>query len=236
MTGCESSDNGEDGIRLDQAHYVGISSSLIARNGRHGIAASTSAERFKIQNVQFIANGEKMRHGCGIHMDGIEHKGNEQVLRDIHIIGSAFRDSTLAGLCMRYVSDVRVTNSSIVNLERSASSCYYVRNVKSLDIENTSCLMRSGISFVPAKIKVERKEKAVPFGNSRGCPNGIAYFDVCCPMACGSCGKPGCARRGGKKGRSDGCCYSETKRFEEDCVTKGKAPCVLRNVGTETLD
>ncbi len=233
MAGCESSGNGGDGVRLDQAHYVGVTDSLVARNGRHGIAASTSAERFKIQNVQFIANGEKMRHGCGIHMDGIRHKGKDQVLRDIHIIGSAFRDSTLAGVCMRWVSEVNVTDSSIVNLEKSNSSCYYVRNVRALDIESTSCSMLSGTSFVPAKIKVERKAKAIPFGNSRGCPNGIAYFDVCCPMACGSCGKPGCARRGGKAGKNDGCCYSETKRFEEDCGKKGKAPCVLRNVGTK---
>lgn len=235
MDGCESSDNGEDGLRLDQTHYVGIANTVFARNGRHGIAASTSAERFKINNVQFVLSGKKMRHGCGIHMDGLSKKGKDRILREIHISNSAFRESSLAGVCMRYVEDVSVVNSSIVNMKKRNSSCYYVRNVKSFDTNSTDCVMLSGISFIPAKIKVERKASSMMFGDSPGCPKGIAYFDVCCPMQCGTCGKPGCAQRGGKQGKNDACCYSETKRKEDYCSAKNKAPCVLRNVGTPKL-
>ena len=70
-----------------------------------------------------------------------------------------------------------------------------------------------------------------PAASETACSNGITGVEasgMCCALGCGTCGGPGCGKRGAADGLTAAdCCVSRIRRSGVFCDVSGTAPCII---------
>lgn len=221
LEGSEASHNGDDGVRIHQVFYSGMSNCLLKENGGNGTSIESGSMHTLLQRNQFEYNGAQGR-GCGIQINS-----DAMLTRDVRLVDNHEVSSPQAGVCAHNVAGVSIERNNVTDLVNTKSFCYDVTNTTQFSVsEDSVCFVKSQTSYYPGSTgslppPPEFEVFPLPGQNTTmGCEKGIVDRDICCPAKCGECGGLGCGAR-----LSDGqCCYDKIKESGKEC---GKPPCLL---------
>ena len=141
--------NDWDGFTIDQTSSVLLQNNKAHNNGRHGFNIVTGSYDIKIYNNIAYNNGFYYYlgdAGCGLAIQN----NLDYNTRNISVVGNVFQDNTDAGICLRDVSDIKLVNNTIANVNYTSSNprqCIEVFNSVNVESRNNKCSNKLNVPF-----------------------------------------------------------------------------------------
>ncbi len=144
-----AANNDWDGFTIDQSTNVILQNNKAYNNGRHGFNIVTGTYNMFMYNNFAYDNGFYFYlgdAGCGI---AIQNNLNYNT-RNISVIKNIFQDNKDAGICLRDVSDIKLIDNNVVNVNYTdvePRQCIEIFNSVNVESKNNKCSNKLTIAF-----------------------------------------------------------------------------------------